>query len=87
MIINLEDFRKGKSKTFEFNITFEKIGKLTSKIIDIFESNLMIITSSKSFGFSNLLEEVFDICNTTLQEPEFHDVNLEVKFKNSTEEI
>jgi hypothetical protein len=84
----LEDFRKGGVKTFEFCISFEKTGKLTSDIIDILESNLIILSpDEKSFGFSNLLEEVFDICSAYLQDAEFRDETSEVEFKNSIEEI
>lgn len=84
----LENFRKGKIQTFEFCISFEKTGKLTSDIIDILESNLIILSpNEKSIGFSNLLEEVFDTCEAYLQDPEFRDENSEVEFKNSVEEI
>ena len=84
----LEDFRKGKMKAFEFCITFEKTGKLTDDIIDILESNLILLSSDeKSFGFSNFLEEIFDLCSTHLENEEFHDKNSEVEFKNSIEEI
>lgn len=59
----LENFRKGKIRTFEFCISFENTGKLTSDIIDILEFNLIILSpNEKSFGFSALLKEVFDIC-------------------------
>ena len=84
----LEDFRKGKMKAFEFCITFEKTGKLTGDIIDILESNLILLSpDEKSFGFSDLLEEIFDLCSTHLEDTEFHDKNSEVEFKNSIEEI
>ena len=67
---------------------FEKIGKLTSAIIDILESNLILLSpNEKSLGFSNLLEEVFDICSTYLQDAEFRDETSEVEFQNSIEEI
>jgi hypothetical protein len=84
----LENFRKGKIQTFEFCISFENTGKLTSDIIDILESNLIILSpNEKSLGFSDLLEEVFDTCETYLQDAEFRDENSEVEFKNSVEEI
>ena len=57
----LENFRKGKIQTFEFSINFEKSGKLTSDIIDILESNYIILSpNEKSLGFSYLLEEFFE---------------------------
>lgn len=84
----LENFRKGKIKTFEFCISFENTGKLTSDIIDILESNLIILSpNEKSLDFSDLLEEVFDICEAYLQNAEFRDENSEVEVKNSVEEI
>ena len=84
----LENFRKGKIQTFEFCISFENTGKLTSDILDILESNLIILSpNEKSLGFSDLLEEVFDICEGYLQDAEFRDKNSEVEFKNSVEEI
>lgn len=84
----LENFRKGKIQTFEFCISFDNTGKLTSDILDIFESNLIILSpNEKSLGFSDLLEEVFDTCEGYLQDAEFRDENSEVEFKNSVEEI
>jgi hypothetical protein len=77
-------------KAFEFCITFEKTGKLTGDITDILESNLiLLLPHEKSFGFSDLLEEIFDLCSTYLEGAEFqdHDKNSEVEFKNSIEEI
>ena len=43
----LENFRKGKIQTFEFCISFENTGKLTSDIIDILESNLIILSPNE----------------------------------------
>jgi len=84
----LKNFQKGKIQTFEFCISFENTGKLTSDIVDILESNLIILSpNEKSLGFANLLEKVFDICEGYLQEAEFRDENSEVEFKNSVEEI
>ena len=61
----LENYRKGKIQTFEFCISFENTGKLTSDILDILESNLIILSpNEKSLVFSDLLEEVFDIYKT-----------------------
>ena len=84
----LKNFRKGKFQTFEFCISFENTGKLTSDILDILESNLIILSpNEKSLGFSDLLEEVFDTCQGYLQDAEFRSENSEVEFKNSVEEI
>ena len=87
----LENFRKGKIETFEFCISFEDAGKLTADIIDMLESNLIILSpDEKSLGFADLLEEVFDTCETYLQyEPEFRYENYEVEgeVKDSIEEI
>lgn len=84
----LENFHKGKIKTFDFCISFENTGKLTSDILDILESNLIILSpNEKSLGFSDLLEEVFDTCEGYFQEAECRDENSEVKFKNSVEAI
>ena len=43
----LENFRKGKIQTFEFCISFENTGKLTSDILDILESNLIILSPNE----------------------------------------
>ena len=84
----LENSQKGKIQTFEFCISFENTRKLTSDILDILESNLIILSpNEKSLGFSDLLEEVFDTCEAYLQDAEFRDENSEVEFKNSVEEI
>ena len=84
----LENYRKGKIQTFEFCISFENTGKLTSDILDILEFNLIILSpNEKSLSFSDLLEEVFDTCKDYLQDAEFRDENSEVEFKNSVEEI
>lgn len=84
----LENFLKMETQTFEFCISFENTGKVTSDIIDILESNLIILSpNEKSLGFSNLLEKVFATCEAYLQELEFCDENSEVEFKNSIEEI
>ena len=87
----LENFRKGKIETFEFCLSFEDTGKLTSDILRLLESNLIILSpDEKSLGFADLLEEVFETCETYLQyEPEFRYENYEVegKVKDSVEEI
>ena len=84
----LENFRKGKIQIFAFCISFENTGKLTSDIVDILESNSILLSpNEKSLGFSDLLEEVFDTCEGYLQDAEFRDKNSEVEFKNSVEEI
>ena len=70
------------------HISFENTRKLTSDILDILESNLIILLlNKKSLGFSDLLEKVFDTCEAYFQEAEFRDENSEVEFKNSVEEI
>jgi hypothetical protein len=43
----LENFRKGKIQNFEFCISFENTGKLTSDIIDTLESNLIILSPTE----------------------------------------
>ena len=92
----LEDFQKGKINTFEFCLAFENTGKLTSDIIDIFESNFIILSpDQKVLDFSNLLEEVFDLCQDYFQDLEFLDANpsseefekSKIEFKNSLGKI
>jgi hypothetical protein len=76
----LEDFRKGKINTFEFCLAFENTGKLTSDIINIFESNFIILSpDEKALDFSNLLEKVFDLCQDYFQNLEFLDPNPTLK--------
>ena len=92
----LEDFQKGKINTSEFCLAFENTGKLTSDIIDIFESNFIILSpDEKVVDFSNLLEEVFDLCRDYFQDLEFLDANpssedfekSKIEFNNSLEKI
>ena len=87
----LEDFRKGKIKDLEFCVALEKRGKLNSDVTDILESNLILLSPhEKSFGFSDLLEEICDLCGMQLEnaeDAEFHDKNSEIEFKNSIEKI
>ena len=92
----LEDFQKGKINTFEFCLAFENTGKLTSDIIDIFESNFIILSpDEKALDFSNLLEEVFDLCQNYFQDLEFLDANpnpeefekSKIEFNNSLKKI
>lgn len=72
----MEDFQKGKINTFEFCLAFKSTGKLTSDIIDIFESNFIILSpDEKALDFSNLIEEVFDLCQNYFQDLEFLDAN------------
>ena len=62
--------------TSEFCLAFENTGKLTSDIIDIFESNFIVLSADeKALDFSNLLEEVFDLCQDYFQDLEFFDAN------------
>lgn len=92
----LEDFQKRKINTFQFCLAFENTGKLTSDIIDIFESNFIILSpDQKALEFSNLLEEIFDLCQDYFQDLEFLDANLsseefeksKIEFKNSIEKV
>ena len=80
----LENFRKGKIQIFEFCISFGNTVKLTSDLIDMLESNLIILSlNEKSLSFSDLLKKVFDTCETYFQEAEFCNKNSEIEFKNS----
>lgn len=88
----LKDFTKGKIKYFEFCIDFETRGKLTSEATKMLESNSILLSPhEKSFGFSNLLEEIFDLCDTQLEQAqEFHGSeiefqSLEIQFRDSIE--
>ena len=87
----LENFRKKKIRTFEFCLSVEETGQLISDIIDMLESNLIILLpTEKSLGFADLLEEVFDTCEGYLQEePEFRHGNseVEIEVKDSVEKI
>lgn len=84
----LENFRKGKMKPFEFCISFENTGLLTSDIIHLLESNFIILSpNEKLLGFSDLIEEAFSHCKSYLQDVEFRDKDDEVEFKNFVEEF
>lgn len=83
----MEDFQKEKINTFEFCLAFENTSKLTSDIIEIFESNLIIFSpDQKVLDFYNLLEEVFDLCQDYFQDLEFFDANSE-EFEKSKIEV
>jgi hypothetical protein len=92
----LKDFQKGQINTSEFCLAFENTGKLTSDIINILESNLIILSpDEKSLGFSDLLEEVFDLYQDYFQDLEFLDANpnpeefekSKIEFNNSVGKI
>jgi hypothetical protein len=90
----LEGFTKGKIKTLEFCMDFETRGKLIGEVTEMLESNLILLSPhEKSFGFSILLEEIFDLCVTglqydfcpsgiELQNIEIELQNIEIEFKN-----
>lgn len=82
----LEDFRKGKIKDLEFCFNFQNRGKLNNEVADILESNLILLSpDEKSFGFSDLIEEILDRCFWEIEDSEFHDKNSEIEFKNFIE--
>ena len=91
----LENFQEGEIEACNFCITFENTGKLTSDILDILESNLIILSpNKKALGFVDLLEEIFDACYAYLEDVrdyEFYIKNdmqkYDMEFKNSIEEI
>lgn len=85
-----------KINTSEFWLAFENTGKLTSDIIEIFASNFIILSlDEKGLDFSDLLEEVFDLCQDYFQELEFLDAKpkpekfekSKIEFNNSVEKI
>lgn len=94
----LKEFEEGRITTFEFCSAFQNIGNLTSDIIDIFELNFVILSpTEKALKFSDLLDEIFDLCLDYFQESEFfnNDPNqnpqefqkYKTEFKNSIQEI
>ena len=85
----MENFRTGKIQTFYFCVGVENAGKLINDIVEILESNLILLSpNEKSLAFAELLEELFDTCEAYLQEdPEFRDEKDEVWVKDSVEEI
>lgn len=92
----LEDFQKGKINTVKFCVDINNIGNLTNDVIEIFESNFIILSpNKKALDFCDLLEEVFDLCEDYLVDLQFIDSTVnsselekyETEFKNSLEKI
>ena len=57
----LEDFQKGKINTSEFCLAFENTGKLTSDIIDIFESNFIILSPDEKVLDFSIMPKNYEI--------------------------
>lgn len=71
-----------KLTNFNFSVDFEKTDKLSSEVVSILKSNLIILSPhSKALGFSELLEEIFDLCYERLEEFEFHDKIFKIELK------
>lgn len=82
----IEDFKKGEIKDLEFCFNFDERGKKTDNVREILESNFILLSPhEKSLGFSDLIEEIFDICSTYIEDAEFRDKNSELEFRSSIE--
>ncbi len=83
----LEDLKTQKIKYFKFCIDFETRGKLISEVTRILESNFILLSPhEKSFGFSDLLEKIFDLCSTKLEETQ-ETYSSEIEFQNFLIEV
>ena len=70
----------------EFFIAFEERAKLSEEVKDILESNLILLSPhEKSLGFSDLLEEIFDVCDMYIEDAELNDKSSEIEFRNFIE--
>ena len=70
----LENFQKGKIKTFDFCRSFEDTNNVINDFTDVLESNLIVLSpNDKASVFADLLEEIFDECEAYLQTTAFDD--------------
>ena len=82
----LEDFQKKKFQNFKFCFVFEERGLLIDDIVNILESNLILLsftTDEKYSSFATLISVIIDICKTYIAEAnaEINDITSEIEFE------
>ena len=86
----LEEFIEGKLDIGEFLIAFEERGRLNGEVLDILESNLILLEPhQKSLDFLSFIQQILEDCEIYNPDPEpfRHEYELdETEFRNSIEE-
>ena len=86
----LEEFIEGKIYIGEFLIAFEERGRLNGEVLDILESNLILLEPhEKSLDFSDFIQQILQDCAIYNPDPEpfRHEYELdETEFRDSIEE-
>ena len=86
----LEEFIEGKIYIGEFLIAFEERGRLNGEVLDILESNLILLEPhEKSLDFLDFIQQILQDCAIYNPDPEpfRHEYELdETEFRNSIEE-
>jgi hypothetical protein len=86
----LEEFIEGKIDIGEFLIAFEERGRLNEEVLDILESNLILLEPhEKSLDFLDFIQQILQDCEIYNPDPEpfRHEYELdETEFRDSIEE-
>jgi hypothetical protein len=86
----LKKFIEGKIDIGEFLIPFEERGRLNGEVLDILESNLILLEPhEKSLDFLDFIQQILQDCDIYNPDPEpfRHEYELdETEFRNSIEE-
>lgn len=86
----LKEFIEGKIDIGEFLIAFEERGRLNGEVLDILESNLILLEPhEKSLDFLDFIQQILQDCEIYNPDPEpfKHEYELdETEFRNSIEE-
>jgi hypothetical protein len=86
----LEEFIEGKIDIGEFLIAFEERGRLNGEVLDILESNLILLEPhEKSLDFLDFIQQILEYCEIYNPDPEpfRHEYELdETEFRDSIEE-
>jgi hypothetical protein len=86
----LKEFIEGKIDIGEFLIAFEERGRLNGEVLDILESNLILLEPhEKSLDFLDFIQQILQDCEIYNPDPEpfRHEYELdETEFRNSIEE-
>jgi hypothetical protein len=86
----LKEFIEGKIDIGEFLIAFEERGRLNGEVLDILESNLILLEPhEKSLDFLDFIQQILQDCDIYNPDPEpfRHEYELdETEFRNSIEE-
>ncbi len=86
----LEEFIEGKIYIGEFLIAFEERGRLNGEVLDILESNLILLEPhEKSLDFLDFIQQILQDCDIYNPDPEpfRHEYELdETEFRSSIEE-